>query len=310
MVTPVLRPHAEEAMDVLLARLHVLPASSPIAQFLDDLLNDASASVDEVARIVALDPTIAMRLLRAVNSAYFGVHEPVSDVTRAIQLMGFDMVREIVNNASILRIFAMRLADQPAINARLEGLWRHSVATGVAARILARRQGIADETPYFAAGLLHDIGKVIQLLLNGAEYERVLRMATTERLPLITAERRLLEFDHAQLGRQVCEAWGQPEEISFAVWRHHSVRSGGLLEACSNLASAVHVGDILARALAAGWWGDHVMPRLEPSARAELELQPLDARELLDTLEEEYPRVATYLASIFPARVIPIGYTA
>ncbi len=289
-----------DQIDALLAKIRLLPMESPITRALGDLLDDPTSTIDEVVRVVAMDPTIAMRLLRAVNSAYFGLPEPVTEVARAIQLMGFDVVREIVSNASILRIFSLRVPHQATINTQLKGLWFHAVATGVATRIVGRHYGASDDTPYFAAGLLHDVGKVALILLKTVDYQRVLRMAATEQVPVVLAERRLLDFDHAQLGRHLCAAWGQPDEICQAIGRHHNVRSG-VEEAFSPLTAAVHVGDILARALGSGWWGDRVMPRLDPSARDALDLRPIDARHFLDTLEADYPRTLAYLASMAPA---------
>jgi putative nucleotidyltransferase with HDIG domain len=293
---------ASEQIDALLDRFRLMPLQSPVTRALNELIDDPTATLDEVAHVVMMDPTIAMRLLRAVNSAYFGLPEHIADIRSAIQLMGLDVVREIVDNTSILRLFSLRLPDQPIANAHLRGLWHHAVATGVSARIIARHIGASDETTYFAAGLLHDVGKVVLLLLKTAVYLRVVQMAATEKLPIVLAERRLLDFDHAQLGRQLCAAWGQPEEICLAVGRHHAVRSG-VDEACSTLAAAVHVADILARTLGVGWWGDRVMPRLEPAARAALDLFPVDASSFMDMLEEEYPRTLAYLASMAPAAI-------
>ena len=305
MTTP-LTPTAPVAatMEMLVTRLHALPLTSPVSALLTDLLTDPNITVEEIARVIALDPAIAMRLIRTVNSAYFGLPEPLTDLVRAIQFLGFNAVHEIVGYASLLRLFSVRVPHQASVNARIDGLWQHAIATGVAARILGRRQHASDDLPYMTVGLLHDIGKVALLLLQPGAYEEALHLARAERIPLVVAERRVLPFDHAQLGRQICEGFGQPEAIAFAVGRHHSVRSGARSEACSELAAVAHVADILARALGAGWWGDLVMPRLDLAARATLNLEAEDARLLLDTLEEEYPRTAAAMRAIFPVQMV------
>ena len=288
----------------LVDQVGLLPLTSPVVALLDDLLNDPLVTIAEIARGIAIDPTTAMRVLRAANSAYFGAAESVADLTRAIQLMGFEAVRDSVDAMSLLRLFAIRLPSAPLINAQLNGLWRHSVATGVAARLLARRGDTADAMTAFAAGLLHDIGKAGLILLKTTDYAVTVQVATSERLTLAQAERQTLGFDHTALGRQLCMAWGQPEDICAAVGRHHTVRAGGVHEVYSTLTAIVHVADILARALGVGWWGDRVMPRLDSAASVALDLQPDDAHALLEALDEEYPHVLAYLSSMLPDTIV------
>jgi putative nucleotidyltransferase with HDIG domain len=291
-------------IDSLVAQVQGFPLDTTIAPMLNALLNDTHATMAEIANTLALDPTIAARAMRMINSAYFGIPTIVTDLTRAVQLMGLDIVRDIGNSSSLLRIFTIRRPDLPLINSHLDGLWRHSIATGVAARLLCQRQNLGNEHVYFSAGLLHDVGKAALLLLKQSEYSAALRLALHERLPIMLAERQVLNFDHAHLGRQLCESWGQPDDVCQAIARHHSVRAGGPDEAFSVMSAAVHVADIVARALGVGWWGDRVMPRLDSAARATLGLNPPDADELMELLDEEYPPMLAHMTSLFPDTII------
>jgi putative nucleotidyltransferase with HDIG domain len=293
-----------ENINNLISQLDGLPLKATITPAVLSVLEDTSATLDEISRVIAQDPTIATRIIRTAQSAMFGMMFPGTGLTRAIQIMGLDMVREIVRGSSLLRIFALRYPGQARLNARLEGLWRHSVATGVAAQILCRRHKNVLPITYFAAGLLHDIGKAAFVLLRSEGYEEVVQMAQTERIPVIIAEHRLLDFDHARLGRDICEAWGQPEDICIAVGRHHSVRAGTIQDAHGLLTATIHVADILAHAFGVGWWGDTVMPRLDPAAIAVLNLSLADAHTLLDEIETEYPRTLAHLNTLFPDTLI------
>lgn len=298
---------ANTDVEALAQRLWRTAAPSPVAAHVRALLDDPAATLADVTQAVLLDPTVAARITRAVNTAYFGQKEPVRVVGRAIQLMGFDGVRALLAEPGLLQCFALRAPGQAAVNARLEGLWLHSVAAGVAARHVAARLGVSDDNPYFAAGLLHDVGKVALLLLRAPDYERAIWQAMAEGLPLAQTERRVFGFDHAHMGRALCEQWGVPEAIAGAVGRHHSVRSGGPREAYSDLAATAQLADILARTLGLGWWGDRVMPRLEPATRTALELIPDDAAALLEAIEADLPAMLTTLHSlIIPTPLPPI----
>src|SRR5262245_34827962 len=100
MITPQASTHSAEDLDTLTVSLHGLPMTSPIADILSDLFDDPATTIEEVAHVVTLDPAISMRLLRLINSAYFGLSETITDLAHAIRLMGFETVREAVAQPS------------------------------------------------------------------------------------------------------------------------------------------------------------------------------------------------------------------
>ncbi len=290
----------DSEIEAFVAPLWRIASASPVSDTIQTMAHDSAMDVSALSRIVAQDPTLALRIIRAVNSAYFGVAEPVTNLERAIHLLGFETVMELAQSPSLARLCCVHVVGQEWANVRLHGLWQHALAAATAARLLAQRQGGDDELTAFAAGLVHDAGKVALLLLAPERYGDVLHEAMHERLPVIVVERRMLPFDHAQIGRNLCLQWGLPDAVALAVGRHHTVRSGGRFDAVSELAAIVHVADILARALGAGWWGDQVMPRLDPAARATLHLEAGDAGELLTALEDAFPRVERSMQQAFP----------
>lgn len=298
------RPTAPVAVDdaifeSLLSSACALPLASPLVPTILSLLDDPQSGLSEITRTINQDPTLALRVLRLVNSAYFALQEPVTQIGKALQLIGVAQIRDLLDAQSLLMFFALRPRSRPAVGARIAGLWQHAVATGIAARELARHIGAKDVMPYYAAGLLHDVGKVALLLLRGPDYERCLWLAASENLPVVEAERRLLEFDHAQLGKRICQFWGQPEEIAQAIGRHHSVRSSNDLGVYNELTAIIHVADILARTFGLGWWGDRVMPRLDQAARSVLRLRAEHAVDLLEAIEAQYPTAFASLSAIF-----------
>ncbi len=300
-------------LEALLTMVRGLPLGSPLPGAIAVLLDRPQTTIADIVQALQRDPALAMRVLRAVNSAYYGMKDPIRTVARAVQLIGFETIREYLDQPSPLCIFTLRLHANAAINTRLDGLWRHALATGAAARVLARDANfqrqfrIDDATPFVAACILHDVGKSIFSLLIPTEYERCIWAAASEGIPLIQAERRLFPFDHAMLGRQVCQEWGLTEVISNAVGRHHTLRGGGLGGGADidELTAMVHVADILARTYGVGWWGDRSRPQIDGRAIDILRLRSVDITDLLNQIDEEYPRMEAQFDIVFPPR--PLG---
>ncbi len=277
-----------------------LPLQSGVRDSVIALMEDPTTSLADIARTISFDPALAVRLLNIINSAFYGLNERITDITKALQLMGLGAAREVAEGMSLSRLFSLRKTDDPAFSARQEGLWRHSVATGAAAEIIGRKARISNDIICFTAGFLHDIGKSAMLTLQTAEYNRILNIAKNEKVSLFIVERRVLGYDHAMLGRLLCNVWGQPDEIGVAVGRSHSVRSGAVDQPYSMLAAVTHMADIFARSLGVGWWGDRIMPRLDPAASLSLGLAPEDAADLLDEVAEEYKIKMAQMSRYYP----------
>lgn len=186
-----------------------------------ETVQNADSGAHDLMRVLQSDPSLTARVLRTVNSAATGLSEKVRDLQKAISYLGFNQIRNLALTASISSIF--READQLGCYSR-QGLWRHMVAVAIGARMIARRLELRSPEEVFLCGLLHDIGIILIDQYANPQFRDVLiaLQASPEGTPLVTVERALLGFDHAELGALVVQAWRFPDLVTSSVRHHHA----------------------------------------------------------------------------------------
>ncbi len=229
------------AVKALVARINKLPTLPATYQRLVECLKSPKADMDDVARIIASDPSMTARLLKLVNSAYFGLAKPVADVSRAGALLGLDRIMALVLGQGIF-------SGGEAPNVRgfsLEKLWSHSIATATAAHRIAIDEGLDKDqvAAAFLAGMLHDIGKLVLAMGMPAEYERVIEIAGHEPGASHDVETLELQASHSDVGAYLVGLWGLPNTIAEAIAFHEDPE---LATGEFGLPGIVHVADRIA----------------------------------------------------------------
>jgi HD-like signal output (HDOD) protein len=167
-----------------------------------------------------LDPVLVGRVLKLINSAYYGLGQQVTNLVRAIIMLGINTVKNLALSTAVLGNLSSK-KDFEGLN--MEGFWRHSLCVGVSAKILAKIRGIDTKQleEYFTAGLLHDIGKIPLNAVLSKDYMLVVSTADRERLSLFRAEDRTLETNHNAVGNMIVKAWRLGGPVGDAVVNHH-----------------------------------------------------------------------------------------
>jgi HD-like signal output (HDOD) protein len=158
------------------------------------------------------------RVLKLINSAYYGL--VVTNMVKAITMLGLNTVKNLALSSAVIGNLNKR--ETRGLNP--EGYWRHSLCTGVAAKILARKRGVDSRLleEYFAAGLLHDIGKIPLNAVLSREYLLTVKSADIGKVSLVRAEAEYLRVTHAEVGGRVFRAWRIGGALEDAVIHHHS----------------------------------------------------------------------------------------
>ncbi|MGE0042622.1 MAG: HDOD domain-containing protein [Vicinamibacterales bacterium] len=248
-----------------------------VVQRVGALLDSQNTSAGEVAEEISKDQVLAAKVLKLVNSGFCGFRKPITTMTHAMVLLGFDVVRSLVLSASVFDLFSAKASA-------LGGLWQHSLGTARASSLIAERLGAPKPEEYAVAGLLHDIGKVLIAEQFPAEYQRI-RATVAERECLqFEAEKEILGVTHADVGMWLLRKWSLPSKLVAPVGHHNNFHPS---REFADRSAVVHVADILARAKGIGNGGDNRIPRMDPEAWRVLNLEWSDIAKITRELDVE-----------------------
>jgi putative nucleotidyltransferase with HDIG domain len=201
-----------------LRALDSLPTLPVVALRIGEVVHSKNASVHQVAEILRSDPATSAKLLRLVNSPYFGIPGGVSDVARAIPFVGFNTLYQLVLSISVLD--TLRVGNS-ALDAR--ALWTHALTVATAARELAQEIRFSDPGACFTAGLLHDMGKIALAKLDPEKLAATYATMRSDGVSLEIAERQHGLTPHDRIGSRLARQWKFPATLATPIEQHHSV---------------------------------------------------------------------------------------
>jgi len=218
----------------------------PSASRLARLLAQESWSLDAIVRVIAYDQVLAARLLRLANSVLYAAREPITTLDAAVMRLGPSTVLTLVMGTCIRQQLARGF---PAYGISEGELWRHSVASALAAERARTFCATALPLDGFAAALLHDMGRMVLARCMTTDVLGLLaRNADNQWTPALDAERDLLGTDHARLGAAIAEGWGLPPVIGAAIAHHHEPERVPVEDGreAALIAHVVHLADAVA----------------------------------------------------------------
>ncbi len=231
----------DTSLQQLISRMDRLPSMPSLYVQIVEELQDPDTGVDVIAEIVTRDMAMTAKILKLVNSAFFGLGRQISSATEAVSYLGMDTIKSLVLSIHAFSQFAPAKLGTFSIDA----LWAHSQNTAGLAKEIARiedaGQKLMDES--FVAGMLHDTGKLVLASNFPAEYDQVLPTVTAGSLAMLAAEERTFGANHAEVGGYLLGLWGLPVPVVEAIALHHQPGK------CPHLAfsplTAVHAANAL-----------------------------------------------------------------
>lgn len=183
---------------------------------LNQVVEDPTRSNEDIAEVIAFDPALTTRLLKMVNSAFYGLPARVTSVTQAVAVIG----RQEVRNLAFTACMASTFKGIPADLVDMETYWFNSVTCGTLARALAQRCRVVAGETLFLPGLLHAVGRLVFYARRPGEYQNVLAVHEQGERAINEAERRVFGFDHGVLGGALLRHWKLPERLCFVLSNH------------------------------------------------------------------------------------------
>lgn len=203
--------------DHLLEKLNDIPTLPLVATRVTELISDPNSSSSDIANVLKKDQVLTAKVLKLINSPYYGIPGEVTDVQRALAYLGFNTLAQLVLSISIISMFSKE--DDKRFS--LYEFWKHALATAVASEVLAKHSGYPRPEECFTCGLLHDIGKVVLYQIAPEEFNRVIKTAQEKQCTFTEAERLLEIPPHGYLGEYIANKWRLPMIIRLSIRYHH-----------------------------------------------------------------------------------------
>ncbi|MFQ5482620.1 MAG: HDOD domain-containing protein [Nitrospinaceae bacterium] len=259
-----------------------LIASPPGIYFrLKEAIEDPDSTFEDFSQFISADPALAARLLKIVNSPFYGLGGRIETIPHALNIVGTDHLSELALATSVISNFE----GIPKGLVNLKQFWTHCVGTGVAARYIARRRNLEDPDRYYIGGMLHDIGKLVLFREVPSRYQEVLETyAHNKTRNLLDLEMEVMGFTHAQIGGILLKEWRLPPALADAVQHHHTPDKAKINP---RGAAVVHLADFMTYELQLGDSGEPVLPPLCKITLRELDLDLNFIREAQSVVTEE-----------------------
>jgi HD-like signal output (HDOD) protein len=212
-----MRDNLNGKIDTYIKEMPSLPTSA--AKVLE-ICNNSQTSPADLNQVISLDPVLVGRVLKLLNSAYYGLGQQITSLVRAIIMLGINTVKNLALSTAILGTLS---TNKNLRGLNMEGFWRHSLCVGVTAKLIAKRRGIDAKRleEYFTAGLLHDIGKIPMNGVLSGEYMLIVTAADRKRMPLFRSEEKKLGIDHCAAGEMIVRAWKLEGPAAETIVNHH-----------------------------------------------------------------------------------------
>ncbi len=264
----------KERMRKRVEALKNVPTLPGIFDKISNFMESSNTGVEDIANTISSDQAISAKVLRVVNSVFYGFPGRISNLKHALVILGFDVVKGLVLSTSVFDMMFAR---------GFYGLWEHSLCCAVTSGIIAGKVQEPNPEEVSIAGLLHDIGKVIIKIELPEEASLIDDTIKHKQIPMAEAEAQVLGFDHATVGHWISEEWHLPKKLSEPITYHHRPH---LSRSAPRPTAIVHVANSLARGIGFGLAGDNMVPQIDHKAWESLDISDALLKEIV--MEMEY----------------------
>lgn len=277
----------------MLEKLSDIPTLPVVATKVTELINDPNSSSAEIADVLKKDQVLTAKVLKLINSPYYGIPGEVTDVKRALAYLGFNTLAQLVLSISVISVFN----ESNGTKFSLQGFWKHALGTAVAAEVIAKKVGYPKPEECFTCGLLHDIGKIVLLKVAPDEFTRVVSLAEAEKISFAEAERKLEVPTHGYLGEYIADKWRLPMVIRMSIRYHHTDVSQmeTILESMKQAVQIVALANQIVVKENIGYSGDASGGVVNEALLKPLNLSDADVKMIVERIQKDFDNASAFL---------------
>lgn len=279
----------------IFSKVEEIPTLSPLLQKIISTVENRSSDARDLTEIISRDPSLASKILKVANSAYYGFSHEVYNLDRAVMLLGFNMVRSLAMSVGIIRNFS---SQNKSSRFSTERLWIHSLAVATIMKEMGMRCGRREAgESLFVVGLLHDIGKIVLDQFFSEEYQQALEeTGCLESTSVCEAEKKYFGMDHGEVGSILLRRWNFPEAICGLVAMDHKTEVREGIDSVE--AAMLHVADTLSKEAGMGVSASITPGELQPSDLNIMGLTGKDIDDLRHYLDEAKEGIYAFYTSL------------
>lgn len=275
-------------MSNIFDKIDTIPTLPVIINRLNSVIYKPQTNAKEVSKILSMDPALSSKILRIVNSAFYGLPNRITSVTHAIIMLGFNTVKNIAISSSVLDIFKKEAEDIDL----LKDIWKHSIGVASASKVIARNLGQVVLEEFFMSGLLHDIGYIALFVYQYDKFTEFMDRSKSFNDSTIVLEKTIFGYDHQEIGGYLFQKWNMPKLLEEAVSFHHMP----LLAREHNFAvDIICVADNISRALSLGNPGNIYVYSIPEELIDTLNLNNLNWEMVFNDIIKEYNAALVFM---------------
>jgi putative nucleotidyltransferase with HDIG domain len=258
-----------------------LPTLPVVALKVNKMLQDENVSIKSLSTTIEKDQAMVSKILRLVNSAFYGFRSQINTISHAITILGFSTVRNAIVSIAVMDVFP---GKDPFDGFDMTRFWKHAVAVAVTGRNLAEKSRLVPPDEAFVAGILHDVGKVVLAQYFTEIFAGLWKSIQEEGCSFCEAEKKFSPVGHAHIGGKLAKRWQLPVSLLEAIAYHHVIKKSAV---GVNLIHLIHVSDHIVNNAHGGEIDKMSFSKLDPDAAMVLAIQLKHVSEWFPTVSQE-----------------------
>ncbi len=283
---PVTQEQREQAVTSALKEISHIATLPEVTLRIIELVEDPSSTAQDLHEVISNDPVLCSRILKVVNSSFYGLPGQIASINRAIVMLGLNAVKNIAIAASLAKLF--RGGELTPFFSAKE-LWDHSNAVAIASKMLSDRLGMGLGDEAYLAGLIHDIGIMVEMQYDRSNLIDALDRCNADAtgmpsVSLLETEEEVFGATHQDFGKGLCEKWKFPTPFMAAAGYHHNPTEAPT--EAKKIVYVVHAADKIASMLDDGFKLDNPSNAIQREVMEDLKLTEEIITEIFNQLVE------------------------